>query len=309
MNLAGRVRVGRGQTGNKVCDCETLRNRKSFRGQRMHCSQPELDLKESVEARHRISQHPTLLAIERSVCGCDFGADSWTTRKDADRLAEKLKLGPDTRLLDLGAGTGWPSLYFAEQTGCEVVLVDLPETGLRIARERAKRDNIANLITTVIADASNLPFAVGRFDAISHSDLLCCLPRKEETLSQCHRVIRSDGIMAFTVIAIAPGLSPKDKARAIENGPPFIESDADYRTLLGRTGWAIIESADSTDEYAKTLDRQIAADQAQESGLVALLGREDYDLRLASWYDKVSALQDGLLRRETFVAIPDNSRH
>ena len=38
------------------------------------------------------------------------------------------------RLLDLGAGRGWPGLYLAVRTGCQVVLSDVPLEGLRQRR-------------------------------------------------------------------------------------------------------------------------------------------------------------------------------
>ena len=78
--------------------------------------------------------------LERSVCGRAYGSTSGTTRREAERIAELLELGPAAKLLDLGAGTGWPGLYLARFTGCDVVLVDLPITALRIALERAAAD-------------------------------------------------------------------------------------------------------------------------------------------------------------------------
>src|SRR4030081_3613023 len=75
--------------------------------------------------------------LERSVLGCDYGGTSWTTRREAGRIAALLELRPGVRLLDVGAGAGWPGLYLAQVTGCDVVLADLPVVGLQIALERA----------------------------------------------------------------------------------------------------------------------------------------------------------------------------
>ena len=52
--------------------------------------------------------------LERTVLGCDYGATSWTTRREAGRIAELLGLNADMRLLDVGAGAGWPGLYIAQ---------------------------------------------------------------------------------------------------------------------------------------------------------------------------------------------------
>jgi len=71
--------------------------------------------------------------IERQVCGCDYGGNSWTTREQADALIGLLDLGAGSDLNDLGAGTGWPGLYLAKKSVCAVTLVDLPEIGFQLA--------------------------------------------------------------------------------------------------------------------------------------------------------------------------------
>ena len=89
--------------------------------------------------------------IERRVCGCDYGGTSWTTRQEALQAGELLALGPGTRLLEVGAGSGWPGLYLAGTTGCDVALVDLPLEGLRITAERAAADGLAGACWIAVA--------------------------------------------------------------------------------------------------------------------------------------------------------------
>ena len=75
--------------------------------------------------------------IEQAVIGSDWGANGYTTMRQADHIGAALRLGPGVRLLDLGAGRGWPGLYLAVRTGCPVVLTDVPFEGLRQAKDRA----------------------------------------------------------------------------------------------------------------------------------------------------------------------------
>jgi cyclopropane fatty-acyl-phospholipid synthase-like methyltransferase len=218
-----------------------------------------------------------------------------------------LGLQPGVRLLDLGAGSGWPGLYMAETSGCDVVLVDLPLAGLRIAAERAGKDRIPGTCWAVVADAETLPFPGGSFDAVSHSDLLCCLRQKRAVLEACREVVRMDGRMAFTVISIAPGLSPDKYGRAVENGPEFIESEADYPTLLGQAGWVIVDRQDLTPDYAASCRRQLQADEESKDALETLIGPSEFGERQAGWRSKLTAIDDGLLRRQLFVATPDRA--
>jgi cyclopropane fatty-acyl-phospholipid synthase-like methyltransferase len=250
------------------------------------------------------AQLPAMLSIERRVCGCDYGSNSWTTRTEAELMAAHLQLQPGLRLLDVGAGSGWPGLYMAKTSGCQVILVDLPFAGLQIASQRAANELIPGACSVVVCDAALLPFPAASFDAISHSDLLCCLRQKRTVLEGCHDAIRDHGRMVFTVISIAADLSQTQYRRAITDGPEFVEAEADYATLLGETGWLIVERRDITLDYAATCSRQLQADKKFKSTLEALIGTSASAERLSEWRSQLEAIEDGLLRRELFLARP-----
>ena len=158
---------------------------------------------EQFAAIYRRNQLPVMRSVERQVCGCDYGGTSWTTRKEADEIAGLLGLREGVHLLDLGSGSGWPALYWAETTGCNTVLTDLPFDSLRLAARRVIDDGLGTSCCFALASGIELPFSDGAFDAISHSDVLCCLPDKFAVLRSCHQALRRDGRMVFPVISIA----------------------------------------------------------------------------------------------------------
>ncbi len=268
------------------------------------CTEAELTSKKRFEEVYKRSKTPVMQAIERQVCGCDYGGNSWTTRIQADELTRMLGLDADTKLVDLGAGTGWPALYMAKKSGCKATLVDLPEISLRLARERSKKDGLSNRVTVLLADAAELPLADASFNAISHSDLLCCLVQKQKVLEECRRIIRRDGRMAFTVISIISGLSDCDHARARANGPEFTETRDGYATLLERTGWALENHIDLTKHYEESCALQLQADIEHRVALEELLGADDTAERIAHWRTKCEAIRDGLFLRELFFCRP-----
>ncbi len=209
--------------------------------------------------------------MKSRLCGCDYQVKGYSTRDEAQQMATLLGLQPGSRLLDVGAGAGWPGLYFAKETGCDAVLVDLPLSGLQAATERAARDRISNRSRVVVADGSRMPFRDGSFDAVSHCEVLCCLEDKRGVLEACRRVIRDEGRMVFVVIWITPGLSRADHKRALQAAPGFSESETDYPTLLGQTGWTVTDCLDVSEGYGSTN----------------------------------SAVGEGLVRRDLFVATPN----
>jgi hypothetical protein len=98
-------------------------------------SREEQELSEHFADEYRRAQTPIMLDLERAVCGCDYGGTSWTTREEAEQMGWLLELGEGKRLLEIGAGCGWPALFLAGETGCDATLADLPFEALRIAAE------------------------------------------------------------------------------------------------------------------------------------------------------------------------------
>jgi len=76
------------------------------------------------------------------------------------------------RLLDVGAGRGWPSLYLAQMTGCEAVITDIPEAAINSALTRANRSGLSETSTFLLACGTHLPFRSQTFDAVVHTDAL-----------------------------------------------------------------------------------------------------------------------------------------
>jgi len=248
------------------------------------------------------SSLPAMRKVEESVLGCDYGGTSWTTRQQANQMIELLGLEQEQRLLDIGAGSGWPALYLAEQSGCAATLVDIPMNALVHARARARQDGMRDRVWTVSGDGTALPFDDATFDVVSHSDVLCCLPEKLEMLKECRRVIKDGARSLFSVIALANDVPAVDHARAIEAGPPFIDAPGDYGELLAATGWRIETRLDVTQDHRQSLlalvdafenDADLldafGADVAQESGQ-----RRQF---------QIDAIDDGLLIREFFLVI------
>lgn len=112
-----------------------------------------------------------LVELERRVLGGGYGGTSYTTLDQALELVELLDLREDLTLLDIGSGAGWPGLLLGHESGCRVVLTDIPLEGLGVARIRAAAESIDS--SAIAASGVMLPFRDRCFDAVTHSDVLC----------------------------------------------------------------------------------------------------------------------------------------
>ena len=111
--------------------------------------------------------------IEQADIGAVYGANGYTTRDQVDLIADRLRLGEDDLLLDVGTGCGWPGVHLAATTGCRVVATDVPVVGLARAARRAVADGIGDRVDVVAATGQQPPFRDGAFDAICSTDVLC----------------------------------------------------------------------------------------------------------------------------------------
>jgi cyclopropane fatty-acyl-phospholipid synthase-like methyltransferase len=241
--------------------------------------------------------------FEGLVFGTDYGGDGWTTVDQADELARRLDLRAGQRLLDIGTGRGWPGLYLALKTGCQAVLTDQPIEGLQHAVTRARRDGIAVRISVLAATVQALPFRAESFDAVVHTDVLCCLRPKLAMLRASRRLLRPGGRTAFFTIHLPPQLSALERRRAIDVGPPAVDSRGrDYLSLLRSAGFVDVEQVDVTAAYRSTHQAWLRHAHAMADELEPAEPPGAFAQRVEEHLATAAAIDDGLLRRSLFAA-------
>lgn len=99
-------------------------------------------------------------------------ANGWTTVEQVEWLVSVLGLESGDRLLDLGAGRGWPGGLMAQRTGAQLVSIDLPLEALRQGR-RGLSEQLERPVLQVCADGRMLPIGDGHFSAVCHADVMC----------------------------------------------------------------------------------------------------------------------------------------
>ncbi|HXY80186.1 MAG TPA: methyltransferase domain-containing protein [Gaiellaceae bacterium] len=81
-------------------------------------------------------------------------------------LGERLRLGPDSRVVDLACGKAGPALILAESFGCRVLGVERAPEFVADARVRVETAGLTDRIEIVEGDAAAFPLEPGTWDAV-----------------------------------------------------------------------------------------------------------------------------------------------
>ena len=110
------------------------------------------------------------------------------------RLVDACGIGPDLRVLDVGAGTGNASIPAAER-GAAVTASDLTPELLEVGRRRAEQQGLE--LEWVEADAEHLPFDDASFDVVMSSIGAMFAPHHQEAADELARVCRPGGTIGL----------------------------------------------------------------------------------------------------------------
>ncbi len=123
--------------------------------------------------RYERLQSAAARQVERDVFGLEIGLSGFTTVEQARELVEHLQIGARDRILDVGAGHGWPGWGLTESTGCRLISTDIPVNALVWAKQVFDERGLGDRTEIAAADVVNLPFRDATFDAVTHADVFC----------------------------------------------------------------------------------------------------------------------------------------
>jgi ubiquinone/menaquinone biosynthesis C-methylase UbiE len=129
----------------------------------------------------------------------EFGLEHYT--KIAANLLEGIEL-PGKEVLEVGCGTGIMSTLIVKQGAAKLICGDISEYMLGECRKKmiAKGYN-TKILDFRQFDAESLPYDDESFDIVASGMLLGLVPNQQKVVSEMARVLRPNGILAFSTHA------------------------------------------------------------------------------------------------------------
>ena len=111
-----------------------------------------------------------------------------------ERLFQKLTLGPNDYLLEIGCGSAKDLCRLVEKYNCRAIGVDSSDLILKSAKDRVRKTGLSSKITIIKGDVANMNFFLdGQFDIVIAQSVLATIPDKDKVATEVSRVLKSGG--------------------------------------------------------------------------------------------------------------------
>jgi cyclopropane-fatty-acyl-phospholipid synthase len=177
-----------------------------------------------------------------------------------DRVCDRLDLGPDDHVVEIGTGWGGFAVHAAGTRGCRVTTTTISREQHDWAVESVRRAGVEHLVTVLLDDYRDL---TGTYDKLVSLEMIEAVGWRDfgTFFRKCSDLLAPDGLMLLQAITI------DDRAYEVEKaGSSFINTyvfpdgclpsmEVITRNVARRTDMQAIGLEDITAHYAETLRR------------------------------------------------------
>lgn len=215
---------------------------------------------ERSEVQHHYGRSGILQAILQALPAPPVGATRLTPadlapvdafhirgRSATVELAERGRLAPGLRVLDVGCGIGGSARYLAGEHGCRVVGIDLTAEYVDAAKVLAELVGLEHAVEFREGNALDLPFPDAAFDVVWTEHVQMNIADKKGFYGELARVLVPGGRLFFHDVFQGPGGAPHYPVPWVEDDAiSFLATSDAVRRLLVHLGFARIDCEDTS---------------------------------------------------------------
>lgn len=203
-------------------------------------------------------------------------------------LADKLRVKPGAKVLEIGSGWGAMAIHLAKERGCDVTTVTLSKEQKALCEARFKEEEVEKEIEILLKDYRDLE---GTFDAIIAVEMFEAVGKEyfDIFFKKCESLLKPSGVLVMQVITM-----PDQRYKAYAKGTDFIQKyifPGGHLPSVGKmldttskhTRLNLLHMEEFTEDYAKTLRLWHEA-FLEKIDHVKNLGFDDYFIRMWRMY-------------------------
>ena len=114
-----------------------------------------------------------------------------------EELFRLCEISADDEVMEVGCGVGQSAVFLAKRYGCRVVGVDISQSMVDRAWERARRVGIEEQVEFRVANIVDLPFEDDRFDVVCGESITVFASDHAKAISEYTRVVKSGGLVGL----------------------------------------------------------------------------------------------------------------
>jgi ubiquinone/menaquinone biosynthesis C-methylase UbiE len=172
-------------------------------------------------------------------------------------------IGPESRVLDVGCGTGLQTLVLAQSSPARFVAVDSHTPFIDVLKQEAQRLGVADRLDARVGDMRQLDFAAGSFDLIWCEGAIAIMGF-EAGLREWRRLLAPGGYMAVTEVCWMKPDPPPDCAAFWAQEYPAIRDAPALLAVIEECGYEAVGHFDLPpsswwEDYYRPLEQNVMA--------------------------------------------------